>query len=208
MRHVKRAKGIKRGQKTPRWSLLPTANPSGPFVSTSTLWADMMTSSNGNNFRVTRPLCEWFNVHWWIPLTKACDAELWCFRWCLNKRLSKQSRSWWFDTPSRSLWRHCNEKSPGKNVISKKEDYSMHQKTNPQANDMVTLIWFRMFWSYFIQKANIVRKCRKKTYICMYRTSSNAVSDWLTIDLTPCIDWIHSDSFGLLIPLYRRFPLL
>ena len=26
----------------------------------------------------------------------------------LNKRLSKQSCGWWFATPSRSLWRHCN----------------------------------------------------------------------------------------------------
>ena len=26
----------------------------------------------------------------------------------LNKRLSKQSRRWWFETLSRSLWRHCN----------------------------------------------------------------------------------------------------
>ena len=26
----------------------------------------------------------------------------------LNKRLSKQSWGWWFGTPSRSLWRHCN----------------------------------------------------------------------------------------------------
>ena len=25
-----------------------------------------------------------------------------------NKRLSKQSRRRWFETPSRSLWRHCN----------------------------------------------------------------------------------------------------
>ena len=27
---------------------------------------------------------------------------------CLNKRLSKQSRHRWFETPSRILWRHCN----------------------------------------------------------------------------------------------------
>ena len=27
---------------------------------------------------------------------------------CLNKRLSKQSWGWWFETPSRPLWRHCN----------------------------------------------------------------------------------------------------
>ena len=26
----------------------------------------------------------------------------------LNKRLSKQSWGWWFETSSRSLWRHCN----------------------------------------------------------------------------------------------------
>ena len=26
----------------------------------------------------------------------------------LNKRLSKQSLGWLFETPSRSLWRHCN----------------------------------------------------------------------------------------------------
>ena len=32
------------------------------------------------------------------------------FSWicALNKRLSKQSRGWWYETPSRSLWRHCN----------------------------------------------------------------------------------------------------
>ena len=28
----------------------------------------------------------------------------------LNKRLSKQSRRPWFETPSRSLWRYCNER--------------------------------------------------------------------------------------------------
>ena len=27
----------------------------------------------------------------------------------LNKRLSKQWWGWWFETPSRLLWRHCNE---------------------------------------------------------------------------------------------------
>ena len=27
----------------------------------------------------------------------------------LNKRLSKHWWGWWFETPSRSLWRHCNE---------------------------------------------------------------------------------------------------
>ena len=40
---------------------------------------DMMTSSNGNVFRVTGHLFGEFTGHRWIPRTKASDAELWCF---------------------------------------------------------------------------------------------------------------------------------
>ena len=69
----------------------------------------IMTSSNGNIFRVTGPLGGEFTGHRWIPRTKASDAEAWCFfGLCLNKRLSKLSWVWWFKTPSRSLWRYCN----------------------------------------------------------------------------------------------------
>ena len=39
----------------------------------------MMTSSNGNIFRVTGHFCREFTGDWWIPRTKASDAELWCF---------------------------------------------------------------------------------------------------------------------------------
>ena len=41
----------------------------------------MMTSSSGNIFRVTGRLCGESTGHRWIPLTKASDAELWCFLW-------------------------------------------------------------------------------------------------------------------------------
>ena len=41
----------------------------------------MMTSFNGNIFRVTGPLCGEFTGHRRIPLTKTSDAELWCFLW-------------------------------------------------------------------------------------------------------------------------------
>ena len=81
------------------------------------LWRDwiitihMMTSSNGNIFRVTGHLCGEVIGHRWIPHTKASDADLWCFFFylCLNKWLSKQSWGWWCETLSRSLWRHRNE---------------------------------------------------------------------------------------------------
>ena len=43
--------------------------------------ASIMTSSNGNIFRDTGPLCGEITGHRWIPLTKASDAELWCFIW-------------------------------------------------------------------------------------------------------------------------------
>ena len=39
----------------------------------------MITSSNGNIFRVTGPLCGEFTGHRWILLTEASYAELWCF---------------------------------------------------------------------------------------------------------------------------------
>ena len=37
-----------------------------------------------------------------------CGALMFSLICALNKRLSKQSRGWWFETPSCSLWRHCN----------------------------------------------------------------------------------------------------
>ena len=39
------------------------------------------------------------------PVTRSFDVF---FDLLLNKRLSKQSKPMWFETPSRSLWRHCN----------------------------------------------------------------------------------------------------
>ena len=67
--------------------------------------------SNGNIFCVTGPLCGQFTGHRWIPLTKVSETEFFYvfFDLHLTKRLSKKSWVWWFETPSCSLWRHCNE---------------------------------------------------------------------------------------------------
>ena len=75
----------------------------------------MMMSSNANIFRITGLLCGEFTRHWWIPpppppppqrpVTRSFEA---CFDQRLSTRLSKQSRRRWFETPSRSLWRHSN----------------------------------------------------------------------------------------------------
>ena len=58
----------------------------------------MMKSSNGNIFRVTGHLYGEFTGHRFDVF----------FDLPLNKRLSKQWRGWWFETPSHPLWRHCN----------------------------------------------------------------------------------------------------
>ena len=70
----------------------------------------MMTSSNGNIFRVTDPLCGEFT-----PVNSPHKGQ-WrgalidvFFDLGLNKRLSKQSWGWWFEMPTRPLWRHCND---------------------------------------------------------------------------------------------------
>ena len=71
-----------------------------------------MTSSNGNIFRVTGPLCGEFTGPGEIPtqrpVTRGFDVFLYLR---LNKWLSKQPRGSWFETPSWSLWRHCNVKN-------------------------------------------------------------------------------------------------
>ena len=58
-----------------------------------TTWAlcVVMTSPNGNIFRVTVHLCGEFTGHRWIPRTKASNAEHWCFLWSAPE-----------------LWRHCD----------------------------------------------------------------------------------------------------
>ena len=69
----------------------------------------MMTSSNGNIFRVTGPLCGEFTGPGEFPtqrpVTRSFDV---LFDLRLNKRLSKQPWGWWFETPSWSLWRQRN----------------------------------------------------------------------------------------------------
>ena len=69
----------------------------------------MMTSSNGNIFRVigicagNSPVPGEFPTQ--RPVTRSFDVF---FDLRLNKRLSKQSWGWWFETLSPPLWRHCN----------------------------------------------------------------------------------------------------
>ena len=74
-----------------------------------TFYMFMMTSSNGNIFRVTGHLCGEFTDPGEFPaqrpVTRSFDVF---FDLRLNKRLSKQWWGWWFETLSRPLWRQRN----------------------------------------------------------------------------------------------------
>ena len=69
----------------------------------------VITSSNGHIFRVTGPRAgnspSLVNSPHKRPMTMSFDV---LFDLRPNKRLNEQSWAWWFDTPSRSLWHHCN----------------------------------------------------------------------------------------------------
>ena len=65
----------------------------------------MMTSSNGNFFRVMGPLWGETIGHRWIPLAKASDMELWCCVSSAPRQIVKQT----IETPviMMSLWCFC-----------------------------------------------------------------------------------------------------
>ena len=67
------------------------------IIGTGQLWdlyQSMMTSTNGNIFRITGPLWGEFTGHQWIPLAKAGDTELWCFLWSVSPVNSPHKGQW------------------------------------------------------------------------------------------------------------------
>ena len=90
-----------------------------PLIVTSLQWVtaicftsvnNMMTSSNGNIFRVTGHLCGEFTGPGEFPTQRPVTRNLDVFFDLRpNKLLSKQSWGWWFETQPHPLWRHRNE---------------------------------------------------------------------------------------------------
>ena len=104
-------RSVRRHSNVLRYNSLPCTFLLSPILSNCfQVLVIMVTSSNGNIFRVTGHLCGEFTGHRWIPRTKASDAELWCFLWSAYElRLSEQLWGWWFETLSHPLWRRCND---------------------------------------------------------------------------------------------------
>ena len=76
------------------------------------------------------------------PVTSSFDAF---FDLCLNKRLNKQSWGWWFETPSCSLWRHCNARGLWVNVY-------VVMWPNCSYNGHILTMWMRWeIWFFFFR---------------------------------------------------------
>ena len=125
----------------------------------------MMTSSNGNIFCVTGPLCGTgeFPSQW--PVTWSFDVF---FDLRLNSRVSKQSPGWWFEMPSCSLWRHCYEY----HAILKKADeipWDFTPARDLRNHDPAEAHFTTMVWS-------LTHRGRDKIAAIFQTTFSNAFS--------------------------------
>ena len=72
------------------------------------------------------------------PVTRSFDVF---FDLRPNKRLSKQSWGWWFETPSRSLWRHCD----GCYATRKSIYLTILQEFN-NSYSIIEILWWLCSW--------------------------------------------------------------
>ena len=148
------------------------------------------TSSNRNIFGVTGP-CEEnppvpIGFHPQRPVTRSFDVF---FDLHLNKRLSKQSRRWWFEAPSHTLWRHCDV------------SHSNH-KTKP--DDENSYFWIFTIFRGDILKVTSGRPCSHKLSLlpllfflkfhlgvrnCLVRHVYGSTSCFKIMDNVTCIFW-------------------
>ena len=128
-----------------------------------------MTSSNGDIFHVTGPLCGEFTGPGEFPtqrpVTRSFDVF---FDLRLNKRLSKQPWGWWFETPSWTLRCQCN-------------DWTMSEKSWVKCSHLFSTAcrhtWQRLFiteWWWMLGE------CRKVWHPFCTHINIIFLSKWLT----------------------------
>ena len=98
------------------------------------------------------------------PVTRSFDVF---FDLCLNKRLSKQSWGWWFETLSCSLWRHRNDWYHI-NYLSVCISFT------PQLN---YIMYFPSMFC-FIFSTHLLSFCALMTYLFLYISPQLYILDW------------------------------
>ena len=109
------------------------------------------------------PVTGWFPSQ--RPVTRSFDVF---FDLRLNKRLGKQSWGWWFETPSSSLWRHCNEEHKIKKLMGDAEDESATPLLQPTLVMKLSLVNFAGYGWHFV--------CDGKYYIASLRETVDQCS--------------------------------
>ena len=77
------------------------------------------------------------------PVTRIFDFSL---IYALNKRLSKQSWGWWFETQSRSSWRDCNVSPLQLNGRHFVDDIFICISVNENC-----VFWWNFHWRFFLR---------------------------------------------------------
>ena len=143
----------------------------------------MMMSSNGNIFRVTGPLCGEFTGPGEFPtqrpVTRSFDVF---FDLRLNKRLSKQLWGWWFEIPSWSLWRQCNEsRKPG---LWGQGDAPMDQHNKGPISLMITSLQYKFNRnSIFFEFMHFTSNYNQSLYMPLYCSCCTHVQNFVEIAL-------------------------
>ena len=125
------------------------------------------------------------------PVTRSFDVF---FHLCLNKRLSKQSRGWWFETPSHPLWRRFNEpmichvQSISGHSIPELRilDLVIYKKTSPALIDTIVCPLFDiMFVQRYWREILLWYMCLKARFCRIVAIEMSILSNILTSLVTP-----------------------
>ena len=120
-------------------------------------WCFMMTSSNGNVFRVISPLYGEFTGTSEVPSQRPVTRSFDVF-FDLNKQLSKPWWGWWFETPWRSLWRHYNVSAQHFSLMRRNRDELSLIDNNNDNNDNDNNNKFIMMIKMMVITALIITK--------------------------------------------------
>ena len=130
--------------------------------------SSMMSSSNGNIFRVLLAICAGNSpVPHEFPAQRPVTQSFCAFfDLRLNKRLSKQAWGWWFETLSHPLWRHLNDAWDYYTIVVPGNAESISLLWRHNANDTLPL------------------ECTNRQYTPLYSPSRGLVQfQWQYIDV-------------------------
>ena len=158
-------------------------NPSISVCSTGSLYSasNLMTTSSNETFSALLAICAGNS-----PVTGEFLR--------LNKRLSKQSWGWWFETPSRSLWRQCyvtlqNVGSSLSLLVTTYSESSNRDKFSTWSAVMKTGLGWRTRWLHLSPKQKSMVVTRRILYHFLHYSIPQG-SGWYTFDSVVSVYWV------------------